>query len=208
MSMRTVFAMVVALVVGFAVPASADDRPSDPFGNHTIELEDGSLIAIWKSVRDQLWYDELRINYCIEFTKEPCPSVSKLMKIVEEVRQNYGKVQLGHLNRSINLMIKPAPGNWTSALQTIRLGNGDCKAYSIAKYAAALDAGILPDFVRLVIVHSKLSNENHMITAIYEDKRWLILDNLTLLLLQDSETDYEPIAVLDEMGARGYLIAF
>src|SRR4029077_2344370 len=35
---------VVAIVVGFAVPASADDRPSDPFGNHTIELKEVLLL--------------------------------------------------------------------------------------------------------------------------------------------------------------------
>jgi hypothetical protein len=37
------FVTVVAIVVSFAVPTSADDRPSDPFGNHTIELDKDSL---------------------------------------------------------------------------------------------------------------------------------------------------------------------
>ena len=34
-----VYVTVFAIVVGLAVPTSADDRPSDPFGNHTIELD-------------------------------------------------------------------------------------------------------------------------------------------------------------------------
>jgi len=33
-----VYVTVLALVFGFAVPASAEDRPSDPFGNHTRRL--------------------------------------------------------------------------------------------------------------------------------------------------------------------------
>ena len=32
------FVTVVAIVVGFAAPTCANDRPSDPFGNYTVEL--------------------------------------------------------------------------------------------------------------------------------------------------------------------------
>jgi hypothetical protein len=45
--------------------------------------------------------------------------------------------------------------------------------------------------------------------AVYQNEEWLILDNLTNLLLRDWEkTDYEPLAVLDYRGARRYLSAF
>jgi predicted transglutaminase-like cysteine proteinase len=206
--MRAVFVIIVAVVVSFAVAASADDRPSDPFGDHTIELKEGPLVEIWSAVRDELADDQLRTQSCVEFSKDPCPSVSTFVKIVDEARENDGKALLGHLNRSINLMIKPAPGDWTGPLETMKLGNGDCKAYSIAKYAAALEAGISPDRVRIVIVHNQQRHEDHMVTAIYENTRWLILDSLTMLLLQDSEkTDYEPLAVLDQTGVRSYLLA-
>jgi len=202
--------MVVAIVVGFVVPTSADDRPSDPFGNHTIELDkEATLFAIWESLRDQVLLDRAHFHFCIEFSNTPCPEVSTLMKIVDEARQNQGKALLGHLNRSINLLIKAAPGNWTGPLEAITMRNGDCKSYSIAKYAAARAAGISPDYVRLVIVHDKRHNEDHMVVAVYQDKEWLILDNLTNLLLQDSEKrDYEPTAVLDYTGVRRYLSAF
>jgi predicted transglutaminase-like cysteine proteinase len=204
--MRAVFVIIVALALGFAVPAFADDRPSDPFGNHTIELRDGPLVEIWSAVRDELLDDHLRTQSCVEFSKDPCPAVSYFMTMVEEARQNDGKALLGHLNRSINLMIKPARGDWTGPLETMKLGNGDCKAYSIAKYAAALEAGILSDRVRIVIVHNQQRHEDHMVTAIYENEQWLILDDLTMLLVQDSEkTDYEPMAVLDHIGVRSYL---
>jgi predicted transglutaminase-like cysteine proteinase len=132
-----------------------------------------------------------------------------LMKIVDEARQNQGKALLGHLNRSINLLIKAAPGNWTGPLEAITMRNGDCKSYSIAKYAAVRVAGISPDHVRLVIVHNRRHNEDHMVAAVYQNDEWLILDNLTNLLLRDSEKrDYEPTAVLDYTGVRRYLSAF
>ena len=121
------FVTVVAIVVGFAGPTSADDRPSDPFGNHTIELDkDTPLFGIWESLRDQVLLDKAHFHSCIEFSNAPCPEVSTLMKIVEEARQNQGKALLGHLNRSINLMIKAAPGNWTGPLEAITMRNGDC----------------------------------------------------------------------------------
>jgi len=34
-------------------------------------------------------------------------------------------------------MIKAAPRDWTAPLEAITMRNGDCKSYSIAKYAAA-----------------------------------------------------------------------
>jgi predicted transglutaminase-like cysteine proteinase len=45
-------------------------------------------------------------------------------------------------------------------------------------------AGLYPDYVRLVIVHN---NEDHMVAAVYQDKKWLILDNLTMMVLPDAE---------------------
>jgi predicted transglutaminase-like cysteine proteinase len=87
--------------------------------------------------------------------------------------------------------------------------NGDCKAYSLAKYAGAQELGIPADHVRLIIVHNRRHSEDHMIVAVHHDGEWLILDNLTNVLLRDSEKgDYEPLAVLDYKGARRYLSAF
>ena len=202
-----VYVAVLAIVFGFAVPASADDRPSDPFGNQTIELnKEARLVEIWESLRDQVLLDKAHFHSCIESgSNTDCESVSTLMKIVEEARQNQGKALLGHLNRSINLMIKAAPSDWTGPLEAITMRDGDCKSYSIAKYAAARVAGFSADHVRLVSVHDRRHHFDHMVAAVYQNEEWLILDNLTNLLLRDSEkTDYEPTAILDYRGARCY----
>src|SRR5215475_2937686 len=106
------FVTVVAIVVGFAAPTCA----SDPFGNYTVEMnEEAYLFGVWESLRDQVLLDRAHFHLCIESNNESnntdCAAVSTLMKIVEEARQNQGKAVLGHLNRSINLMIKAAPGD-------------------------------------------------------------------------------------------------
>ena len=204
------FMTVVAVVVGFATTISADDRPSDPFGNHTTGLNNESqLFAIWESLRDQVLLDKAHFHACIEGSNESCPEVSTLMKIVDDTRQYQGKALLGHLNRSINLLIKAAPGNWTGPLEAIAMRNGDCKSYSIAKYAAVRASGISADLVRLVTVHSRQHGFDHMVAAVYQNRDWLILDNLTNLLVRDSDKgDYEPTAVLDYKSARRYPSAF
>ena len=207
-----VYVTVLAMVFGFAVPASAEDRPSDPFGNHTIELnKEAPLVSTWEYLKDQVLLDKARFRSCIEFSNASCPEVSALMKIVEEARLNQGKALLAHLNRSINLMIKPTPfyGFLVGPLEAITTRSGDCKTYAIAKYAAVRVAGISPDHVRLVVVHSRRHSWDHMVAAVYQDDEWLILDNLTNVLLQDSEkTDYEPTMILDYKGIRRYSSAF
>ena len=86
---------------------------------------------------------------------------------------------------------------------------GDCKSYSLAKYAAAQEVGISRDQVRLVIVHQRAHGEDHMVVAVHQDGEWFILDNLTNVLRRDWEkADYEPLAVLDYKGVRRYLSDF
>jgi predicted transglutaminase-like cysteine proteinase len=206
-----IFVTALAFLIGSPTPISADDRPSDPFGNHTIALnKEAPLVEIWEFLRDQLLLDKQHAQTCAEDSNSSsCVSVSILRKLVAEARQKQGKALLGHLNRSINLMIKPSPGDWTGPLEAITMRNGDCKSYSIAKYAAARVAGISPDHIRLAIVHNRRHNEDHMVAAVYEDEGWFILDNLTNLLLRDSDKkDYEPLAILDYKGIRRYLSAF
>ena len=204
--------VVVAVTVAFVVlPACAEEeRPSDPFGNYTTELnKHAPLTKVWDSLRDQMKLEKAYFHECQESKDAQCPSIPALVQKLKEIGQNRGKALLGHLNISINLMIKPAPGKWTGPLEAITMRHGDCKSYSLAKYAGAQELGVSADGLRLVIVHNRRLGEDHMVVAVYQDGEWLILDNLTNFLVPDSEKkDYEPLVVLDYKGARRYLSAF
>ena len=207
----TTLIMIVAVAVGFASSASADDRPSDPFGNDTVEInnKEASLVKIWESLESQMHFEKAYFHECLQSNGDLCPSVPALEQKLDEIRRYQGEALLGHLNISINLMIKPAPGDWIGPLEALTLKNGDCKSYSLAKYAAAQEVGISADDVRLVIVHLRARNENHLVVAVYQDGEWFILDNLTNVLDRDWEkTDYEPLAILDYRGVRRYRSAF
>ncbi len=199
-----------AILVGFVLPDASDERPADPFGNHTTELNnDARLASIWASLRGRMLIEKAYFQECLSPHEPPCPSVPTLVQKLDEIRQHRGKALLGHLNITVNLMIKPAPSEWIGPLDSITMKNGDCKAYSLAKYVGAQELGISADHVRLVIVHNRRHDENHMVVAVYQYGEWLILDNLTNVLLRDAEKgDYEPLAVLDYTGARRYLSVF
>jgi hypothetical protein len=141
-----------AILVGFMFPAAADERLPDPFGNHTIELnKDVPLASIWVLLRDRMQIEKVYFHECLSPHEPPCPSVPTLVQKLDEIRQHRGKTLLGHLNITVNLMIKPAPSEWIGPLEAITMRNGDCKAYSLAKYAGAQELGISADHVRLVV---------------------------------------------------------
>ena len=164
--------LAVAIVVGLVLPALSDERPNDPFGNHTAELDkDEPLVGIWDSLKDEMQLEKGYFHECL-LKEPPCPSISTLVQKLDEIRQYRGKALLGHLNLSVNLMIKPVPGEWTAPLEAITMRHGDCKAYSLAKYAGAQELGILADHVRLVIVHNRRHVEDQCSEASCHSSGW------------------------------------
>ena len=186
-----------------AVPST---RPSNPFSEETVTEFPDPLVESWHRVRRQIQLDDLIVSYCLEYAMEDCTAAAKLMSVVEDARQYQGRAMIAHVNRSINLMIKPSAGSWMGALDILKLGSGDCKDYAVAKYAVLLRSGISPDQLRLVIVHNIRRKENHMVVGVFDDGQWLLLDNLTMTLVKDTDRkDYVPMFVLDHTGVGRYI---
>jgi predicted transglutaminase-like cysteine proteinase len=200
MTTRTILA-AIALVIGMTDYICA--RPMDPFGGKTIDVPQGSLVESWQTVYEELAGDHALLGACIDSTSAECGPSRTLWEIIAEARDQEGLAIIGHINRTINLSITPfEPSEWLTALDAIN-AEGDCKAYATAKYFALREVGIPADRVRLVIVHERNHVEDHMVVAVYKDDRWLILDNLTLALVQDTDaSEYAPLFVLDDRGVR------
>ncbi len=194
---------VALLLVGLT---AAGPSPDEPFGGATTALSQGSLVEIWRGVRDALAGDYLMLGACVDSIAEARGSEVALWKIVEEARQYRGRTRIGHINRAINLAIRPVvPSGWIGALDAVTLGNGDCKAYAVAKYFVLREAGIAAERVRLVIVHDRRHAEDHMVVAVYQAGSWLVLDNLTMWLVPDTdEPYYAPRYVFDHNGMHRY----
>jgi predicted transglutaminase-like cysteine proteinase len=204
----TVFSAALTVLASTSIGVAApNDRPRDPFGEPTVrEFASEPLAKIWHTLREQIQLDDLIVSSCVGTETDECVAAKKLTDVVDDARQYQGRAIIGHINRSINLMIKPSAGGWTSALDTLKLGSGDCKDYSIAKYAALLRAGVSPARIRLIIVHDTARKEHHMVVSVYQDGHWLLLDNLTMLLVKDTDRKgYDPEFVLDETGVRRFI---
>jgi predicted transglutaminase-like cysteine proteinase len=75
--------------------------------------------------------------------------------------------------------------HWTSPLELLQKGEGDCEDYAIAKYFSLLATGVAVDQLRLVYVRAQLGGaggptQAHMVLAYYAGPgaEPLILDNL------------------------------
>lgn len=92
---------------------------------------------------------------------------------------------------------------WASPLMTFASGAGDCEDYAIVKYVALREIGVGDEDLRLDIVHDHAANEDHAVTAVRYDRRWLILDNKTLDIRQDdSIAQFNPLFVIDSDGVK------
>lgn len=186
------------------VSGSSDLLP-DPFGGHTVAALNGPLVTAWYSVRGELLGDHALLGACVDSTTAPCAQARALWQIINDAKEQRGIAMIGHLNRAINLSIVPfEPSEWLTGLDAMK-GAGDCQAFATAKYFALREAGVAPERVRLVIVHAADHVEDHMVTAVHFEGRWLILDNGTLTLVPDTESGYTPLFVFDDDGVRRYV---
>jgi predicted transglutaminase-like cysteine proteinase len=184
-----------------------DQRVSrEPFSAVSLSEDDGPLVHIWQTIRELLVADDEAVSACLHDGVPDCAPAAMLLRIIGEAKAHRGKALIAHINRSINLLIRPAPGAWIGPLEVLTFADRNCKDYSIAKFFALREAGIPPERLRLVIVRNRRLSQDHMIVAAREDNTWLILDNATMVLAADSEdaTVYIPLFLLDESGVRRY----
>lgn len=213
-SLRTILLLcavaVSALLPGVGVAADRDE----PFGIATVAAPDGPLWNRWRQMQSDLRADAAIVAQCRADPKLcESPTALGFIAIVDEARQYDGLARIGHINRAVNLAIRPYSDieegyddGWNSPLNALASGAGNCTTYAIIKYAMLRDAGIAAGDLRLVIVHigaERNSLIHHMVAAVRAAGRWLVLDNRSMGLVDSNERhDYRPMFVLDEGGVR------
>lgn len=139
----------------------------------------------------------------------------QFIAVVAEGAGYEGLARIGHINRAANLALRAFDGarssdlhgKWTSPLATLAAGGGDCKQFAVLKYRALEDAGFAADDVRLVILQSRSLPETHAVVAVRNERRWLILDNRSMALVESDELldRYIPLYTLDHRGVRQFV---
>lgn len=214
---------VACAIFTIMVPARAIAAPAltqgalllaEPFGLATRALPEGPLSAKWHDVERAI-EDELRIVSQCRSDRDNCasPLALQFLNIVDAARSQTGLARIGEINRAFNLAIRPmsdqaqygVEDRWTSPLETLAAGAGDCEDYAIAKLVALREAGVSPDDLRLVILRETYSGEDHAVVAARVDGRWRMLDNRYFLMLEDSDiTKSRPVFAIDADGAKRF----
>jgi predicted transglutaminase-like cysteine proteinase len=189
------------------------DRPTATlFGMDTVPIE-GDLAGKWAAVEAEIDREQQVLARCR--AQEACPVVAlDMLNIVAAGAGRSGLARVGLINRAVNLAIKPTSDeaqwgisdHWSPPFETLQTHRGDCEDYAIAKYVALLQAGVSRDDVKIAIIRKRLPAEDHAVVVSRVDGRWLILDNLRLALVRDTELiGFTPNFVLDEIGARRFV---
>ena len=112
---------------------------------------------------------------------------------------------MGEINRAVNTSIKwvadwaqhGLPHLWSTPVETLASEAGDCEDYVVLKYQALIEAGVTADDLRVVIVDHLRRREGHAVLAVRSDDSWLILDNLTMVMVHSVDAKhYRPRYVL------------
>jgi predicted transglutaminase-like cysteine proteinase len=189
---------------------TGDIREDAPVFGLESEPVDGGVAAKWRTVKFNIDAEQQVLAHCR--SGDACPvAAQNLLDIVAEGAGRVGLARVGLINRAVDLAIAPASDeaqwgvadHWSPPFETLKTRRGDCEDYAIVKYLALLEAGLSRDDVKIVILRNLLPEEDHAVVAARVDGKWLILDNLHLALVRDTEMVRSiPKFVLDQHGVR------
>jgi predicted transglutaminase-like cysteine proteinase len=191
-------------------PAMKQPLSREPFAQIAVPIAAGDVPDKWRFIQTEIDAETAVLDRC-RARQECSAAAHAFLDIVAEGRERDGLARLGVINRAVNLAIVPTSDmkqwgvsdRWSAPLETLATGRGDCEDYAIAKYVALIDAGVAKENVKLVIVHNRLTEEDHAVAAARLDGAWLILDNRSLALAPaEALRGATPLFVLDDTGAK------
>ena len=196
-----------------AMTSTAIAANDEPFLSVSYHSPEGPMWARWRKMQAGIRSGQDVLSKCLK-EEATCPvAATRLLAIINDARGHEKLDELGLVNRAINLSITVTtdmlqfgvPDLWSTPLATLTSGRGDCEDYAFAKYEALHQVGWPLEDLRLVVVWAGLLRQGHMVLAARLDKRWLILDERTLMLRADVEArSYSALFVLDHRGVRQF----
>lgn len=209
-----------AIVLGLLLSGpSAQAGIDEPFGLAAVDVTDGPLRTTWQNLQAKMQSEKRIVSQC-KARPESCASLAaqRFIEIVKEGDRQEGLARIGRINRAVNFAIAAvnAPAvqtEWTSPLESLAAGAGDCKQFTVLKYAALVDAGLSLDDLRVVIVNivrretPDTPQAIHAVVAVRDKAQWYILDNRSLAVVESGNlTDYyRPLFALDHRGVRQFV---
>lgn len=199
--LRILSGMLAFICVGVC-PSQAQDALGLATANPLVRM---GVVEKWQGVQRRIADDKARLSTCRSEPWTCSDDELRLEAIVASGRAREGRARIGEINRAVNLSIRPASDErrfgvvdrWSSPLETITAGAGDCEDYAILKLLALRQVGIASDDLKLLIVRDRASRTAHAVAAVRLDGRWLVLDNRRLALVDVEFMQYRLLAMLD-----------
>ena len=175
--------------------AVASDQPAtsplpaftseEPFGLFTFRAPEGLLWEKWRTVEAKMRSEASQIETC-RSDAGPCADRSKkFIALTNTAVATDIQTRVETINRNVNQAIRyvsdfqqhGVADLWSSPLETLAAGAGDCEDYAIAKFAVLQDAGIPEQDLKVLLVRDLSVRQDHAVLAVRIEGRWLVLDN-------------------------------
>ncbi len=198
------------LVVAFACMGTGPGHAGDRSSQVVDALSNPSLAVKWQTMQHRVAEDESRLGLCRAEIATCSDGELRFEAIVAAGRLREGRARIGEINRAVNLAIRPVSDErrfgvadrWSSPLETMSDGAGDCEDYAILKLLALKEAGVASGDLKLLIVHDPVTRTDHAVASARLEGRWLLLDNRRFALVDLEFMQYRLLAELDS-GAEG-----
>lgn len=203
---------VRAQVLSYNTVPPAGDDALEPFEGSAEQASTLSLWKRWREFKTGVNNDVDALARCRAEAAACSEPASRLVAIVADVSHVEGRAKIAMINRAINLTIVYASDAlrheksdvWSSALETMTAGRGDCEDFAIIKYVALREAGVAAEDLRLVIGRLRYG-ETHAVLAAKVDGRWLVLDNRRMTIVEENDaSQLRPLFALDSEGIKRY----
>jgi predicted transglutaminase-like cysteine proteinase len=191
----TFLTMVIAICAGGT--ARADDELS-------AARQYPGLTTKWRGIQARMTEDASALALCRAAPESCRPEEKQLSDIVEAARVHEGRARIGHINRAVNLAIRPisdlrrfgVADEWAPPLGTLQAGAGDCEDYAILKLQVLREAGFAATDLKLVIVRDPSTRTYHAVAAARLSSQWVVLDNRGFALVDLDRTRYRIVVQL------------
>jgi predicted transglutaminase-like cysteine proteinase len=193
--------LLAFVAITIALCAGGPTRADDEF---SAARQYSGLMTKWRGIQMRMSEDASRLALCRAAPEACRPEEKQFAAIVEAARAHEGRALIGHINRAVNLAIRPISDlrrfgvvdEWTPPLETLQAGAGDCEDYAILKFHALREAGFAAADLKLVIVRVPSTRTDHAVVAARLSSQWVVLDNRGFALVDLDRVRYRILAQL------------
>jgi predicted transglutaminase-like cysteine proteinase len=177
--------MLRLLAFFFVMAVLCADGPAKAEDEFSAARQFPGLTTKWRGIQMRMSEDSSSLALCRAAPETCRPEEKLLSEIVDAARAQEGRARIGHINRAVNLAIRPISDlrrfgiadEWVPPLGTLQAGAGDCEDYAILKLQALRETGFNAADLKLVIVRDASTHTDHAVAAARLSSQWVVLDN-------------------------------